>query len=104
MFCFWFFLARFISCVLHYVIIGSLSQQICLVFHEVVTEYTVIKSSLLHCSAVLETELFCGYVLAVRYLAGYCYCSGQVLPASSLKNSFIVELIHETFKYVISVH
>jgi len=30
-------------------------------------------------------------------------CSGQVLPASSLKNSVAVELIHEAFKYVITV-
>jgi len=30
-------------------------------------------------------------------------CSGQVLPAGSLKNSVVVELIHEAYKYVIMV-
>jgi len=28
---------------------------------------------------------------------------GQVLPASSLKNSILVELIHEAVKYIVQV-
>ena len=32
-----------------------------------------------------------------------CRCSGQVLPASSLKNSVVLELIHEAYKYIITV-